>query len=53
MEYAQQSARNWVNGGRTYRERGRERKRESGSEKEEKERVTTHAEVTQVAEFES
>lgn len=31
----------------------RERKRESGSEKEEKERVTTHAEVTQVAELES
>lgn len=30
MEYAQQSARNWVNGGRTYREREgeRERKRE-------------------------
>lgn len=51
MEYAQQSARNWVNGGRTYRER----KRESGSKKEEKEkeRVTTHAEVTQVAELES
>lgn len=51
MEYAQQSARNWVNGGRTYRER--ERERESGSEKEEEERVTTHAEVTQVAELES
>lgn len=31
----------------------RERDRESGSEKEEKERVTTHAEVTQVAELES
>lgn len=44
MEYAQQSARNWVNGGRTYRERAEARK---------KERVTTHAEVTQVAELES
>lgn len=31
----------------------RERDRESGSEKEEEERVTTHAEVTQVAELES
>lgn len=27
MEYAQQSARNWVNGGRTYKERDEERER--------------------------
>lgn len=31
----------------------RDTKGESGSKKEEKERVTTHAEVTQVAELES